>query len=96
MAIDLVAHACFPKILPAKFTEFLVGMTKLNLSYKRLFFGTEYGRNVAVRLLEYYQHLRKVVKAIISVKFTISIVKLIISGVRNWLGIQVPMIFGMK
>jgi len=49
----------FPKFCPAKFAEFLVGMTKLNLSDKRLSFGTEYGRNVAVHLLEYYHHFRK-------------------------------------
>ena len=62
VVIDLAAHACFPKILPRKVCRvpaFLVGMTKLNLSDKRLSFGTEYGRNVAVHLLEYYHHFRK-------------------------------------
>jgi len=58
----------FPKFCPAKFAEFLVGMTRLNPSEKRLSFGTEFGRNVAVRLLECYQYLRKVLKAVISMK----------------------------
>ena len=42
---------------PQKLAEFLAGMTKLNLLNKRLSFGTEYGRSVAVRRLEFYQQL---------------------------------------
>ena len=49
----------FPKSCPEKLAEFLVETTKLNLSGKRLSYGTEYGRSVAVRLLEYYQQLTK-------------------------------------
>ena len=41
VAIDLAAHAFFSKSCAAKLTEFLVGMTKLNLSDKRLSYGTE-------------------------------------------------------
>ena len=88
----------FPKSCPAKLAEFLVEMTKLDLSDKRLSYGTEYGRSVAVHLLESYQQLRKIVRAAISMKFVISKDKLIISRVRNWLGfgaIHVTMTFGI-
>ena len=88
----------FPKSCPAKLAEFLVGMTKLDLSDNRLSYGTEYGRSVAVRLLESYQQLRKIVRAAISMKSVVSKDKLIISRVRNWLGlgaIHVTMTFGI-
>ena len=75
----------FPKFCPAKLVEFLVGMTKLDLSDKRLSYGIEYGRSVAVRLLEFYQQLRKIVKVATSMKFVVSKDKLIILRVRNWL-----------
>ena len=87
----------FQKSCPEKLTEFLVGMTKLNLSDKRLSYGTEYERSVAVCLLVYYQQLRKILKAVTSMKSAVSKDKLTISRVRNWLGlgtIHVAMIFG--
>ena len=93
VAIDLAAHACFPKILPRKARR-VPGWNDKAKSLRQN--GTEYGRSVAVRLLEYYQQLRKTLKAAISMK-SVSKDKLIISRVRNWLGlgaIHVPMIFG--
>ena len=70
----------FPKSCPAKPSEFLAGITKLNLSHKRLFYGTEYGRSVALRLLEFCQQLPKILKATISMKSAISKDKLIIKN----------------
>ena len=70
-----------------------------DLSDKRLSYGTEYGRSMAVRLLESYQQLRKIVRPAISMKSVVSKDKLIIiSRVRNWLGlgaIHVTMTFGI-
>ena len=87
----------FPKSCPTKLAELLAGITKLNLSDKRLSYA-EYGRNVAVHLLESYQQLRKILKAATSMKLAVSEDKLIISRVRKWLGlgaIHVTMTFGI-
>ena len=56
----VAVYACFSQNpAPQKLAEFLAGMTKLNLSDKRLSYGTEYGRSVAVRRLESYQQLSR-------------------------------------
>ena len=77
-----------PKFCPEKLAEFLVETTKLNLLDKRLSYGTEYGGSVAVRLLEYYQQSRKILKAVVSMKSAVS---------EDWLGLgatQAAMSFG--
>ena len=82
----------FPKSFPKKLAEFLVGMTKT----KGYVYGTEYGGSVVVRLLEYYQQLRKILKPVISMNSAVSKDKLIMSRVRNWPQLGAAMCFGTQ
>ena len=71
--------------------NFLKIFTELVISLdKRLSYGTGYGRSVAVRLLEYYQQSRKILKAVVSMKSAVS---------KDWLGLgatQAAMSFELR
>ena len=87
-----------PKFCPTKLAEFLVGMTRLRKSFrKKAIFWYRKWKECSCPSSGVLSIFKKVLKAVISMKSAVSKDKLIISGVRNWLGlgaIQVTMIFG--